>query len=120
MTKIKFIWQDWLIIAGVVSNLFAHFFTNYIESSIKTLVATAQAVEANPAQRALQTTYYLQVGMIAIVYAILMALYLHQRSQRDKKPYGRMALNVFAFMVFLLFLYDSIGDFGIVVALLIK
>ena len=114
------IWQDIAVVGAIVADLFAHFFTNYIEGSIRALVQTANAVEANPVQKVVQTSFYVQFVLFGVIYAILLATYLYQRQFRKQQPYGKFILNVFTFLIFLIFMYDFMGDAGIFAAVLLK
>ena len=119
--KGKLMWQDILLVVGIMFNIGARLATGFIENSISTLVTTANVLEANPAQRALTTqSYYVQFIASVVMYALLITYYFWMRSQRNKSEYSRYAFNFVTILVFWGFMLDFISDFGIVLSIIFK
>lgn len=117
----KIIWNDLLIGAAIFLNLGAKLLTGYIESSLSSLVQTANVLEANPVQRSISTgSAYIQFLTSAVMYAMLLALYWWFKKDRDKSEYNKLAFAFFTLLVFWGFLADFINDLGPALSLIIK
>lgn len=117
----KLNWQDWLVGVGLLLNLASRFVTNVLTSSISGLVASANAIEANPtgAAKAASTSYFISVIEFCLIMAFIVAYYIYLRRQAAKKESWQFAYLLFTLFAFILLLFDFINDSSILLGLII-
>ena len=109
----KFVWQDWLVIGAILSNMLAYTFTVYITTSVSQLGSSASYLEANPIARIIDS-----LGSIAFVVHILMYaalaifyIYIKHKYSGDQRYF---LMTGIAIIIFLLWTFDMLNDLGYV------
>jgi hypothetical protein len=112
--KLKsFVWQDWLIIFAIASNMLAYTFTVYITTSTTQLGASASYLEANPVARIIDSLGSLAFLVHILMYAGLIIFYIYiKRKYAGEQRYMLMA--GIAVIIFLLWTFDMLNDLGYV------
>ena len=112
--KLKsFVWQDWLIIFAIASNMLAYTFTVYITTSTAQLGASASYLEANPVARIIDSLGSLAFLVHILMYAGLIIFYIYiKRSYTGEQRY--MLMTGIAVIIFLLWTFDMLNDLGYV------
>ena len=73
----KFVWQDWLVIGAILSNMLAYTFTVYITTSVSQLGSSASYLEANPIARIIDSLGSLAFLVHILMYAGLIIFYIY-------------------------------------------
>ena len=114
----RLIWQDWLIIAAIASNMLAYAFTVYITTSTTILTKAAIYLEANPIARIIQFASSTSFLVHILIYAALIIFYLYaKRKLQGDQRY--MFLSGIAIIIFLMWSFDMLNDLAIVLRVLL-
>ena len=103
-------WRDWLVVSSIGFNVGARFLTIYLTTSIPTLGATAAGLESNPIERLLQSMALLQLVGTAVIYGLLISMYLFVRKKWGS---GSTATNLLVATFFMLSLMDFSNDLAV-------
>lgn len=120
----KLIWQDYLIIAAFFFQQIAHFSTLFLITNIASYshvnVTTATAaVEANPLQKNIAISYYLDFIIQFLLYGLLIAMYLELRKKAIKAN-EYLIMNIMVLTIFVFAIGDSVNDLAYVAAFVFK
>jgi hypothetical protein len=108
--NMKTIWTDYLVIAGLGLEALARGATVYLTTSIKTLVQTANVLEANPAARSASTNYYLQFIEFGVLAGFMITYYIFIRRKAMTDKNWDFFVTAFVIIFFILCLFDFIND----------
>ncbi len=127
---VKLLWQDYLVLLGVVLLMGAHVSTNFLLAYYRDAATTAeaslavvQAMEANPLMAYMfLLTNFSTILTYVVVPAWVIGAYVFARRfiMRVDTKQARDSLGFIAIMIFLMFAADFLNDFGFVLGILAK
>ena len=117
--QIRLILQDYALMVAIGLNMATHFLTNFAVSTIQTATASANAIETNPVVKAQSQSYLLQTIFLALMYALITALYLYMRRNRGQSNSNNFTFNLYTLMILILWATDFMQDLGIVFGLIL-
>lgn len=111
----KFIWQDYVVMAGFVLYLMAGFCTQYVLTEVGQLTEAASQLEANPIARqvvdfrfGLFLLQLLEISFMGGVYAVM-----RRKLESEPTEPNAQLLTFYVSTLLVMFLQNFVNDFGV-------